>query len=82
MGFTWAGRSFGSLEVTGIEPESVASIALETALDTVLEGMGEDGDHPGPLVRAHAETHVVPGGWLLRLVDLDGQTLRQALWLL
>ena len=63
----------------GIEQESLAFSALNTAHDVVLEGMGEDGVHPGPLLSAELDVLAGPQGWHLRVTLTDG-TVRQAFW--
>ena len=81
IGLRWRGREFGSFGTVGMEQEAFAEMALNTAHDVVLEGMGEDGDHPGPLL--HASWDVLAGaqGWRLRLT-LEGGEVREALWLI
>lgn len=79
--FSWNGRGFGSLVVGGMESSSVASATLSTAHDTVLEGMGEDGEHPGALANASCHVETVPEGYRLILLNSDGGELASALWM-
>ncbi|GGI73390.1 hypothetical protein GCM10010914_04230 [Deinococcus wulumuqiensis] len=80
LGFHWRGRSFGGLELSGMLEGDVAWSALNTAHDVVLEGLGEDGEHPRALASAHVDVQPVAGGWQLRLLTPDGETLRQEVW--
>ncbi len=59
---------------------SVASVSLSTAHDVVLEGLGEDGQHPGPLAEASCVAEPTAAGWLLRLHSPAGQELGRAVW--
>lgn len=81
LGFDWNGRWFGSLEVGGMESSSVASAALSTAHDAVLEGMGKDGEHPGALANASCYIEKVPEGYRLILLNPDGSELASARWI-
>ena len=79
IGFRWRGRDFGSFGTVGMEQQTFAEMALNTAHDVVLEGMGEDGEHPGPLLHAAWEARAEAGGWRLCLTLENGEQ-REALW--
>ena len=59
----------------------VAWAALNTTHDVVLEGLGEDGEHPQALASARVDVQPVAGGWKLRLLSPVGEVIRAAQWL-
>lgn len=78
LGFRWRGRDSGSCGALGMEQDWLLS-ALSTAHDVVLEGMGEDGEHPGLLVQAQPAVLADERGWRLRLLFPGGE-VKETLW--
>ncbi|RJF71152.1 hypothetical protein D3875_05725 [Deinococcus cavernae] len=58
--------------------DTIVSTALNTAHDTVLEGMGYAGSDPSPLATSNADYLVRPGAFLLRVIAVDGAVLNTA----
>lgn len=82
FGFSWKGQDFGCLiwqragETEGMALPNIVSAALQTAHDTVLEGMGNAGTDPGPLATSTCDFAEVPGGFRVRLKTDNGSGWR------
>ena len=82
--FDWQGEEYGSLMFSQgncgqtMALDNIVSAALNTAHDTVLEGMGYAGSGPGPLATSTADYLVRPGAFLLRVIAADGTVLSGA----